>query len=91
MIYFIIGLIAGILIGMIFMYLAYPRKIKTLTLFIVFSIIVILAYTVIEFIFNIKTGTSHDTLTTCFYACFGGEILSCALIKIFKLKGENNG
>jgi len=88
---FFIGLGVGLLFGSVFMYLAYPRKIKSLTLFIVFSIVVILTYTAIEIFISYKTGMTHDTLTTCFYACFGGEILSCALIKIFKLKGEQNG
>lgn len=37
-----------------------------------------------------KTGITHDTLTTCFFAVFGGEVVSCALIKIFKLKGTDN-
>ena len=64
------------------------KKISDITLsqFVVFSIALIIIYTIIEFIFSTITGISHDTLTTCFYAVFGGEILSCALIKIFKLK-----
>lgn len=64
---------------------------KTLTKYIIFSFAVILLYTVIEFIFSTVTGMSHDTLTTCLYACFGGEVLACALIKVFKLKGGENG
>lgn len=65
------------------------EKPKSLTLYVIFSITAIIAYTIVEQIISTKTGISHDTLTTCFYACFGGEILCCALIKIFKLK-ENN-
>lgn len=64
------------------------KKIPSLTKYVIFSVVVILGYTIAEFITASITGTSHDTLTTCFYACFGGEILSCALIKIFKLKRE---
>lgn len=48
----------------------------------------LIIYTVVELITATVSGISHDTLTTCFYACFGGEILCCALIKIFKLKNE---
>lgn len=66
------------------------KKIPSLTKFIVFSFAVLLLYTVVEFIFSTITGISHDTLTTCLYACFGGEVLACALIKVFKLKEENN-
>ena len=64
----------------------------SLTLYVVFSIAIILTYTIVEMITATMTGISHDTLTTCFYSVFGGEILCCALIKIFKLKSgkENN-
>lgn len=66
------------------------KKIPSLTKYVVFSIAVLLIYTVSEFIFGLYHDTLHDTLTTCVYACFGGEILSCALIKIFKLKEEKD-
>ena len=66
------------------------KPMPSLTKYIIFSIAVLMIYTVVEFIFSTITGVSHDTLTTAFYAVFGGEILSCALIKVFKLKGENN-
>ena len=59
---------------------------NSLTLYVIFSIVSIIAYTVVEMIISTKYQISHDTLTTCFYSVFGGEILCCALIKIFKLK-----
>lgn len=59
---------------------------RSLTLYVVFSIMMILLYTIVELIISTISGISHDTLTTCFYGVFGGEILCCALIKIFKLK-----
>lgn len=59
---------------------------NSLTLYVIFSITVIIAYTVVEMIVATNSGVSHDTLTTCFYSVFGGEILCCALIKIFKLR-----
>ena len=64
------------------------KRKSSLTKYVVFSIAMIITYTVAEFTTTSITGISHDTLTTCFYACFGGEILSCALIKIFKLREE---
>lgn len=70
------------------------KKIKeapSLTKYVVFSIALLLVYSVTEFIFAVVTEISHDTLTTCIFAAFGGEILSCALIKIFKLKEEEKG
>lgn len=59
---------------------------KSLTLYVVFSISVLIVYTIVEQILSTYTGQTHDTLTTCIFAAFGGEILACALIKIFKLK-----
>lgn len=57
--------------------------------YIVFSIVIILIYSIAEFIFSTLTGISHETLTTCVYAFFGTEIASCAFIKIYKIKNEN--
>lgn len=62
------------------------KKLNGLDKYVIFSIVMLLIFTVAEMITSFWTGT-HDTLTTSFYLCFGGEILSCALIKIFKLRG----
>ena len=61
-------------------------KINTLDFYVIFSIFVLLLYTVISQIVAISYNVQLDTLTTCFFAAFGGEILSACLIKIFKLK-----
>lgn len=62
---------------------------ETLLKFIIFSFIMVTAYTVVAVIFQIVTNEElSPTLTTCFFAVFGGEVLSCALIKVFKLKKE---
>ena len=61
-------------------------KINTLDTYVIFSIFVLLLYTVISQIVAIVYNVQLDTLTTCFFAAFGGEILSACLIKIFKLK-----
>ena len=61
-------------------------KINTLDVYVIFSIFVLLLYTVISQIVAIVYNVQLDTLTTCFFAAFGGEILSACLIKIFKLK-----
>lgn len=60
-------------------------KLAKLTKFVVFSLSIIIIYSVFEFVFSILTGISHDTLTTCIYAFFGTELVSCALIKIFNI------
>lgn len=67
-----------------------PNENRSLTLYVVFSITVVLIYTVIEFIFSTKTGTIHDTLTTCVYTFFAGELVTCGLIKIFKIKEKKD-
>lgn len=61
-------------------------KINTLDFYVIFSIFVLLLYTIISQIVAIVYNVQLDTLTTCFFAAFGGEILSACLIKIFKLK-----
>jgi len=59
--------------------------------YIIFSIVVILLYSIAEFICSILTGISHETLTTCVYAFFGTEIASCAFIKVYKIRHESEG
>ncbi len=66
------------------------KKLGGLDKYVIFSIAVVLLYTVIEFIFSAVTQVSHDTLTTCVYAFWAGEIVTLGLIKIFKLKTEDN-
>ena len=90
--YFLGGLGAGILImvGLWGWQIGRHKRIPSQTKYVMFSIGVLLIYTMCEFTFAITADTAHDTLTTCFYAAFGGEILSCALIKIFKLRGKDN-
>lgn len=58
--------------------------------YIVFSIVIIIIYSIAEFIFSTITGISHETLTTCVYAFFGTEIASCAFIKVYKIKKETD-
>ena len=90
--YFLGGLGGGVLItvGLYYWSIGRHKRIPSLTKYVVFSIAILLIYSVAEFTEASINGISHDTLTTCLYACFGGEILSCALIKIFKLKEENH-
>lgn len=92
MAFFLGGLGTGILImvGLWGWQIGRHKRIPSLTKYVMFSIGVLLIYSMAEFTFAITKNTAHDTLTTCFFACFGGEILSCALIKIFKLRGETH-
>lgn len=62
---------------------------KTLTKFIIFSIGMVILYTITVTVLTATTGNDFGAYYSIFCAIFGGEILSCALIKIFKLKGDN--
>ncbi len=62
------------------------KKLSGLDKYVLFSFFVLIIYCVIEFIISTLTGISHDTLTTCMFAAFGGETLWCAILKKYKLK-----
>lgn len=61
------------------------KKLNGLDKYVIFSISCMILYTIVSQIIQTCTSYTNDTLTTCFFAFFGGEIVTCALIKIFKL------
>ncbi len=90
--YFLCGIGAGILIGICFMWwcMVRHRRTPSLTKFVVFSIAVLIIYTIAEMVVSTISGVSHPDLTTMIGSTFGGEMLFCALVKIFKLKEESD-
>ena len=92
MAYFLGGVGTGILImlGIMWWNIGRHKRIRSLTKYVVFSISVLIVYVIAEMIVSTVTGVSHPDLTTLIGSTFGGEILFCALIKIFKLKEEND-
>ena len=58
-----------------------------LSTYVIFSIAVLLIYTVVSLILSCY-GIQNDTLTTVFFGTFGGECLTCGLIKMFKVHKE---
>ena len=62
------------------------KKLKALDKYVIFSISVLLIFTAAQMIITALTQVEQSTLITCFFACFGGEVLACALIKSLKLK-----
>lgn len=56
--------------------------------YVAFSLVCLLVYTIATLIIFMVSGAEPSTLTTCFFGVFGGEVVTCGLIKIFKLKGE---
>ena len=70
-----------------------PRKRDkkhALDVYVAFSIGMLLLYTIVCIVLTCIFQVSLDTLTTCFFSFFGGEIVTCGLIKIFKLRGGSN-
>lgn len=61
---------------------------QSLTKFVMISLLIVIIYTIAEFICSIASGVVHDTLTSCIFALFGTEIAVCGFIKIFKIKEE---
>lgn len=66
------------------------NKLKSLDKYVIFCIVVTILYTIAEFISTSYYGIEHSTLTTAFFTMYGGETFLCAVIKMFKLKGETN-
>lgn len=65
------------------------KNVHSLDVYVTFSIFSLIAYTIVSQIIAIYSGIILDTLTTCFFSFFGGEIITCGLIKIFKLKDKD--
>lgn len=66
------------------------KNISSLSIYVTFSILSLIIYTIVSQIIAVKIGVTLDTLTTCFFSFFGGEIVTCGLIKIFKLKDKSD-
>ena len=49
------------------------KQLNDLDKYVIFSIVILLVFTIAEFITSSVTEVSHDTLITAFFACFGGE------------------
>lgn len=64
------------------------KKLNTLDKYVIFSFMMIILFTITEFITSIITGIEHSALIVAWFGVWGGEVLSLALIKIFKLKEE---
>lgn len=73
-------------------YVPERKKKKVSTIVLVIAILAIVLYTVANFWLAYKTGLYMDaTLTTCFYAFWGSELLLLAGIKTSKIiKGSDN-
>lgn len=67
------------------------KKLSDLDKYVIFSLSALVVFTIIAIIVQIATGQELSaTLTTCFFAAFGGELLTLAMIKRLKLKKGDN-
>lgn len=66
------------------------KKISALDKYVIFSFSCLLVFTIVVTVYQFKSDMEFSpTLITCFYSCFGGELLLCAMIKRLKLKRED--
>ena len=67
------------------------KKLNGLDKYVIFSISILLIYTIAEFITSTITGVEKSTLTTAIFGFFGApELTMLALIKIFKIRRGDN-
>lgn len=64
------------------------KKTSALDKYVIFSFTCLIVFTVVIICVQTITGITQDTLTTCFFSAFGGELLLCAMIKRLKLNKE---
>ena len=64
------------------------KKSSGLDKYVIFSFVVLIVFYVAEFITSTVTGIEKTSLITAVTSVWGGEVLSCCLIKIFKLREE---
>lgn len=61
---------------------------RSLTRYVVFSLAMIIVYTIVVLVLSCFGITVPEELTNGWYSVYGGEILLCCVIKLFKLKKE---
>lgn len=67
------------------------KRISALDKYVIFSFTCLIVFTVVMICVQTITQITQDTLITCFFSAFGGELLLCAMIKRLKLKrGDSN-
>lgn len=64
------------------------KKLNGLDKYVIFSLAIVLIYTIAEFITATVTGVEKSTMTMSVYGFWAGELITCGLIKIFKLRKD---
>ena len=66
------------------------KKLNKLDKYIIFSLIFLVTYTIIEQYLTVKTGFERSTLSTCVHSTFGGELLGCVILKVANIRHEDD-
>ena len=62
---------------------------ETLLKFIIVSFAIVILYTIVAIVIQVVFHEEiSPTLTGCVFAFFGGEVLDCTVLKVFKIKKE---
>lgn len=64
------------------------KKLNTLDKYVIFSLAVLVIYTISALIVFGLVGVESKTLTICVFTAFSGEVVQCYFIKRFKLHEE---
>lgn len=68
------------------------KKMSALDKYVIFSLTSLIIFTIVAIVVQIMIEQElSSTLITCFFSCFGGELLMLAMIKRLKLKKGENG
>jgi hypothetical protein len=68
--------------------LTQKKKLNTLDKYVIFSLAVLVIYTISALIVFGLVGLESKTLTICVFTAFSGEVVQCYFIKRFKLHEE---
>ena len=67
------------------------KKLSDLDKYVIFSLTSVIIFTIVAIIYQwFHDMELSSTLITCFFACFGGELLMLCMIKRLKLKRGDN-
>lgn len=65
------------------------KHLPSLTKYVVFSIAFVILYTIVNIVLACNGIAISDELTRCVYGFFAGEVVTCGLMMIFKIR-ENS-
>ena len=63
-------------------------KMAKADIYLIISILLMIAYTIEDKWQLMHTGMSNDQLTICFFAAFGTELAYTCIIKVFNIRNE---